>query len=284
MSNQTVRDLLQDVASERGLRRSTYLHHQRLLTRLDLLDREVGEVVQGAVVESGWSIDSPNTRRAVSSAYGRCSAGHQGRPLLPLAGTGCAGAPAEFEYQDIEEPQKLAARRRFVKVTRSGQRAAAFLLVAFYASATACTSSEPQGLSRVLETPLAGASSQGQSQSPPEAAPTPLIVQQGARYQRWLARPPLTSCGPDKTARVTTYKFPTAEQCLRVALARGAGAGAGAVLSFTTVEGDPIRNYVRVLPSGKVETFSDGSQDRFGTGRWLFRRCANVEQALSLSC
>lgn len=62
--NQTVRDLLRDVALERGLRRSTYLHYQRLLTRLDLLDREVGEVAQGDVVESLWSIDSPNTRRA----------------------------------------------------------------------------------------------------------------------------------------------------------------------------------------------------------------------------
>lgn len=64
MSEQTVRDLLRDVALERGLRRSTYLHYQRLLTRLDLLDREVGEVVQGDVVGSLCGIDSPNTRRA----------------------------------------------------------------------------------------------------------------------------------------------------------------------------------------------------------------------------
>ncbi|MCY7395561.1 MAG: site-specific integrase [Nocardioides sp.] len=64
MNNQTVRDLLRDVALERGLRCSTYLHYQRLLTRLELLDREVGDVVQGDVVELLWGIDSPNTRRA----------------------------------------------------------------------------------------------------------------------------------------------------------------------------------------------------------------------------
>lgn len=59
-----VREHLYAVALEKGLRQSTALSHERLLGRLGLLDREVGEVEQAQAVEALWTIDNPNTRRA----------------------------------------------------------------------------------------------------------------------------------------------------------------------------------------------------------------------------
>lgn len=59
-----VRDRLQAVALEKSLRQSTVLSYERLLGRLDLLDRDVSEVTQSGVLDALWTIDNPNTRRA----------------------------------------------------------------------------------------------------------------------------------------------------------------------------------------------------------------------------
>lgn len=60
----TVRDLLYAVALEKGLRQSTLLSYERHLTRLSLLNREVGEVTEADALTALWTIDNPNTRRA----------------------------------------------------------------------------------------------------------------------------------------------------------------------------------------------------------------------------
>ncbi len=58
----TVREQLYAVAMERGLRQSTLLSYERLLTQAGLID-EV-DPSQELVLERVWTLDNPNTRRA----------------------------------------------------------------------------------------------------------------------------------------------------------------------------------------------------------------------------
>ena len=51
-------------ALEKGLRKSTLVSYERLLRALDLLNKDVSDVSQEAVMEALWKIDNPNTRRA----------------------------------------------------------------------------------------------------------------------------------------------------------------------------------------------------------------------------
>jgi integrase len=69
-----VREHLSATGLRKGLRQSTVLSYERLLGRLGVLDQELAEVSQGAVLEALWTIDNPNTRRAaviaVRSVFG----------------------------------------------------------------------------------------------------------------------------------------------------------------------------------------------------------------------
>ncbi len=60
----TVRERLHAIALDRGLRQSTVLSYERLLGRMDLLDRAPDEVSQSEALDALWTIDNPNTRRA----------------------------------------------------------------------------------------------------------------------------------------------------------------------------------------------------------------------------
>ncbi len=59
-----IRDQLYAVALERGLRQSTVLSYERLLSGLGVIDQDVATVTQEAVLEALWRLDNPNTRRA----------------------------------------------------------------------------------------------------------------------------------------------------------------------------------------------------------------------------
>lgn len=59
-----VRAQLLDIGLSKGLRRSTLLSYERLLTRLEVIDLDVAEVTREAALEALWTIDNPNTRRA----------------------------------------------------------------------------------------------------------------------------------------------------------------------------------------------------------------------------
>lgn len=70
----TVREHLYSVAMTKGLRQSTLLSYERLLTMLGVIDKDFTQVSQEDVLHSLWSIDNPNTRRAcviaVRSVFG----------------------------------------------------------------------------------------------------------------------------------------------------------------------------------------------------------------------
>ena len=63
-----VRDRLYAVALERDLRKSTVIEYKRCLTRVGVLDREVGDVDLEVVTEALWNINNPNTRRCTAIA------------------------------------------------------------------------------------------------------------------------------------------------------------------------------------------------------------------------
>lgn len=79
-----VQQRLYEVGMERDLRRSTVIEYARCLRRLNLLDREVGEVTQEEVTEALWSITNPNTRRNSAIAV-RAVLGFQLRIPKPVS-------------------------------------------------------------------------------------------------------------------------------------------------------------------------------------------------------
>lgn len=60
-----VRERLLEVALERSLRHSTVLSYERLLGRIGALDLEVALVSREWALTAVWTLDGPNTRRAV---------------------------------------------------------------------------------------------------------------------------------------------------------------------------------------------------------------------------
>jgi hypothetical protein len=61
-----------------------------------------------------------------------------------------------------------------------------------------------------------------------------------------------------------------------IAKAASDGRRARAVAVYTTVEGDPIANYVFVRGPRDVLVVTDGTRDRFGSGKWSRERCTAV--------
>lgn len=60
----TVRDIVAEVALNKGLRRTTYYSYERLIGIVIPLDTDISDVAQADVIQRLWDIDSPNTRRA----------------------------------------------------------------------------------------------------------------------------------------------------------------------------------------------------------------------------
>lgn len=115
--------------------------------------------------------------------------------------------------------------------------------------------------------------------------PEPTGSADDAAYQKWVQREPLPDCGeqwlPIMLSMGDNQDLAYAE-CLRAA-AKG-GTGGEAVVHFSTVEGDPITEYLRVFPQGQVEVFTDATLDKFGSQRWHRSTCANVDAALDQDC
>ncbi len=143
--------------------------------------------------------------------------------------------------------------------------------------ATGCTHSEPAETSAAVPANTPGVA------RPSEPAPTPREVQDDPVYQRWLDRLGVGSCGAAERLVPSDARYaPRSKACLRAA--ERAGRGAEAMLTYNTVEGDPVRTYVRILSAGQVEVFVDGTEDGFGSGTWVYRKCDNLREALPLKC
>ncbi len=107
-----------------------------------------------------------------------------------------------------------------------------------------------------------------------ESLPVP-----GATPQAFLDRAQLASCG-EFVLRQGESAPTTAMTCLENA--RGT-TGAELMVTAPTVEGDPVVTWVRALPSGGLETWSDVSADRFaGEGvSWHYSFCPDATSLAS---
>ncbi|MFS3128361.1 hypothetical protein ACLM5J_08135 [Nocardioides sp. Bht2] len=115
---------------------------------------------------------------------------------------------------------------------------------------------------------------------PREAAPTG--SPKDPAYLAWRARTPLRSCGEQFIPPFLDGTALRYADCLRNALEDGRAAEA--VVTFTTVEGDPVVRYLRVRRNGAVEVFTDSTQDKFGSRAWEQGTCRRLEEALRFSC
>lgn len=93
-----VRERLYEVALEKGLRQSTLVSYETLLGRLGLLDTEVEQVGQQAVLDALWAIQSPNSRRSAVVAV---------RSVLGLQIKIPKGVPRRYTLPD-EDTLRLA--------------------------------------------------------------------------------------------------------------------------------------------------------------------------------
>ena len=101
--------------------------------------------------------------------------------------------------------------------------------------------------------------------------------------RQWASRESLPSCG---SVRLVEEALQVAGKEGVACLDRALESGRGAVLAvrFSTVEGDPIAEYYRVLPDGSAEVYVDSTKDEFGEQRWSHSRCEKPEPALDVNC
>lgn len=101
----------------------------------------------------------------------------------------------------------------------------------------------------------------------PQAQPTPAA---------FLEREALAACDPVTLGQ--GEEVPTdAVACLEEA----GPAGAELAVTRPTVEGDPVTEYYRVLPSGGWEVYIDMTRDAYGGGWWL-NTCPEATSMLDL--
>lgn len=145
----------------------------------------------------------------------------------------------------------------------------------------ACTGAdEPDSPGTSAEAEPASASATASAPSGP--APTPSWVSAQRAYQRWLAREPLPSCGEHSVGFAGTDPVAPLRACLQQAWS--SRSGAEATVEHMTVEGDPIRTYIRVTPERRVEVYEDSTEDGFGSKEWRYVECGDLREALSRGC
>ena len=90
----------------------------------------------------------------------------------------------------------------------------------------------------------------------------------------WITnRFPVESCGVEDVGQDGGMNV-QARRCLLAAYQ--AGAGAELISTQVSVEGDPIRRFIRVHENGTVELFVDATRDRYGSGEWERYRCERL--------
>ncbi|GAA2384918.1 hypothetical protein GCM10010420_04100 [Streptomyces glaucosporus] len=102
--------------------------------------------------------------------------------------------------------------------------------------------------------------------------------------ERWESRTGLPSCGEVSLEQGEEMGKRAAREiaCLRRALGNSEGAELEA--TYPTTEGDLIREYYRLTPSGRLEVYTDGTDDRHSDGTWSFTECHTPEWLPEISC
>ncbi|MEU1924206.1 hypothetical protein AB0H23_26660 [Streptomyces albogriseolus] len=101
---------------------------------------------------------------------------------------------------------------------------------------------------------------------------------------RWESRTEYPSCGEVGLAQGEEIQKQAAREidCLRRALK--SGESAELKITYPTVEGDPIREYYRLTPQGRLEVYTDSTDDRYSDQKWSFAECYTPEWLAEISC
>lgn len=101
--------------------------------------------------------------------------------------------------------------------------------------------------------------------------------------QRWAARDQLPSCGEVTLDRGELLEQKAGDElaCMRGALETRKGAELK--VTSPTLEGDPIRKYIRITPDGMLEIYTDTASDRFSQ-QWYYTRCQPPAGLSHLRC
>ncbi|WP_202277470.1 hypothetical protein [Streptomyces sp. M2CJ-2] len=101
---------------------------------------------------------------------------------------------------------------------------------------------------------------------------------------RWESRAEFSSCGEVNLAQGEEMQKQAVREivCLRRALK--SGESAELKVTHPTVEGDPIREYYRLTPQGRLEVYTDSTEDRYSDRKWSFAECYTPEWLAGVSC
>lgn len=100
---------------------------------------------------------------------------------------------------------------------------------------------------------------------------------------RFESRDKYPSCGEVEIAQGDTHGVsPEQGDCMREALKTGKGAELS--ISYPTVEGDEIRDHFRLTPKGKLELYSDATDDAYSDQKWEFTECIERKWLPEIAC
>ncbi|MGW6969211.1 hypothetical protein ACWGET_34800 [Streptomyces zaomyceticus] len=102
--------------------------------------------------------------------------------------------------------------------------------------------------------------------------------------ERWESRAEFSRCGAVSLDQGTEMQKQAAREiaCLQRALKNGESAELK--VSYPTVEGDPIHEYYRLTPQGRLEVYTDSTEDRYSDQKWSFAECYTPEWLAEISC
>ncbi|MFE2095066.1 hypothetical protein [Streptomyces sp. NPDC059460] len=102
--------------------------------------------------------------------------------------------------------------------------------------------------------------------------------------ERWESRTEFSSCGEVSLDQGEEMQKQAAREivCLQRALKNGESAELKA--TYPTVEGDPIREYYRLTPQGRLEVYTDSTDDHNSDQKWSFAECYTPEWLAEISC
>ncbi|MFD8208308.1 hypothetical protein ACFV2S_18170 [Streptomyces sp. NPDC059695] len=102
--------------------------------------------------------------------------------------------------------------------------------------------------------------------------------------ERWQSRTASSSCGEVSLKQGEQMQKMAVREitCLQRALKNGEGAELK--VTRPTVEGDPIREYYHLTPQGRLELYTDSTDDQYSAEKWSFAECDTPEWWTELSC
>ncbi|MFE1963363.1 hypothetical protein [Streptomyces sp. NPDC059479] len=102
--------------------------------------------------------------------------------------------------------------------------------------------------------------------------------------ERWESRTEFSSCGEVSLDQGEEMQKEAVREitCLQRALKSGESAELKVI--YPTEEGDPIREYYRLTLQGRLEVYTDSTDDRYSDRKWSFGECYTPEWLAEISC